>query len=179
MATPVTRRQATGKEPAIRPSPGEQDTPRKDNDVTKRLEIHDPDTCARAGSVKNSHKTKTQLLINTRLNTSNDVSPNDMFNNLFVYNEFSYPAKIRKAIRKNVTHSLEVVATLLPSKRTSHKNDVKCEQNARPLRVLLDSGGSANLVRKTAVKGLKNLTQKSPWRGKPLTVISQPTKWWK
>ena len=80
-----------------------------------------------------------------------------MSNNLFVYNEFSYPAKIRKVICENVTHSPEVVAILLPGKRTSHKNDVKCERNARPLRVLLDSGGSANLVRKTVVKGLKKI----------------------
>ena len=85
-----------------------------------------------------------------------------MSNNLFVYNEFSYPAKIQKAIRENVTHLLEVVAILLPGKKTSLKNNVKCERTARPLRVLLDSGGSANLVRKAAVKGLKKSNAKIP-----------------
>ena len=142
--------------------PGEQDTSREETDVTRRLEIHDSDARVRAGSVKNSYKPKTQLYVNTRLNTSSDVSQNDMSNNLFVYNKFSYPAKIRKAIRENVTHSPEVVAILLPGKKTSLRNDVKCERTARPLRVLLDSGGSANLVRKTAVKGLKKSNAKIP-----------------
>ena len=69
-------------------------------------------------------------------------------NNLFVYNERSFPAKIRKQIRAKVTHTPEVVAQIVFE--TAVKNKEK--QKVRNLRVLLDSGGSDNLIQKRHVK---------------------------
>ena len=80
-------------------------------------------------------------------------------NNLFVYNEQSFPAKIRKQIRAKITHSPEVVATLL--KETTVKNKIKTK--VKHLRVLLDSGGSANLIQKRHVgQNFKLLDSKGP-----------------
>ena len=73
---------------------------------------------------------------------------NYLADNLFVYNERSFPAKIRRQIRTKVTHTPEVVAQIVFE--TAVKN--KDEKKMKNLRVLLDSGGSANLIQKRHVK---------------------------
>ena len=67
-----------------------------------------------------------------------------MKDNLFVYNERSFPAKIRKQIRSKITHSPEVVAVIVLEKTVNGK----LQRKVKSLRVLLDSGGSANLIEK-------------------------------
>ena len=56
--------------------------------------------------------------------------------NLFVYNERSFPAKIRKHIRAKITHSPEVVAVIVLEKTVNGK----LQREVKNLRVLLDSG---------------------------------------
>ena len=114
--------------------------------------IHVPDTCGHCSSIKTKITT-------TVKNKSFNLVTDDLKTNLYVYNESSYPAKIRKQIRAKVTHSPEVVAIILP------ESDMSCATKSmkfEPLRALLDSGGSANLVRSAAVKNLKKSKSKIP-----------------
>ena len=138
--------------------------------MSKRLYMHDPvNRCEDSnGCIK--LKTKVPLsnyptsnnVETSNVVTSDDVATWDLSNNLYVYNESSYPAKIRKKIRAQVTHSPEVVAVVLPSEKTSYERKAKSTRKVRALRVLLDSGGSDNLVRAAAVKSLKKLNSKFP-----------------
>ena len=80
--------------------------------------------------------------------------------NLFVYNERSFPAKIRKHIRAKITHSPEVVAVIVLEKTG------KLQRKVKTLQVLLDSGGSANLIEKRHVGRnfeIKNSKQPVTW----------------
>ena len=106
--------------------------------------------------VPDAHSNKIKKTLTVK---SKSLNLDDLKTNLFIYNESSYPAKIRKQIRQKVTHSPEVIAVIIPGEgHTSCTTRGKRE----PLRALLDSGGSANLVRKTAVKNLKKLNSKNP-----------------
>ena len=73
---------------------------------------------------------------------------NYLADNLFIYNERSFPAKIRRQIRTKVTHTPEVVAQIVFEKAVKNED----EKKVKNLRVLLDSGGSANLIQKRHVK---------------------------
>ena len=91
-----------------------------------------------------------------------------MTNNLFVYNEQSYPTRLRKQIREQLEFSPEVVAILLPDVRDSYKNKnkkrYKNSNKSKALRVLLDSGASTNTIRARHVKHHKRKILKFPFK---------------
>ena len=99
------------------------------------------------GRYKNSAKISNSVKVKNTSNCYSNVFLNleqHMANNLFVYNEHSFPAKIRKTIRAKITRSPKVVATLAYIKTVNGK----IRRKTKMLRVLLDSGGSANLIQK-------------------------------
>ena len=50
-------------------------------------------------------------------------------NNLFVYNEKSFPAQVRKNVREQIQFSPEVVGILLPDISKSHSNKKNSTDN--------------------------------------------------
>ena len=50
---------------------------------------------------------------------------NYLKNNLFVYNQSSFPTRLRKYVREQIEFSPEVVAVLLPDVRMANKNNNK------------------------------------------------------
>ena len=79
-------------------------------------------------------------------------------NNLFVYNEKSFPAKVRKNVRERIQFSPEVVGVLLPDVRESRNNKKNSTNGKTIVRILLDSGASANTIRARHVKNYNEKT---------------------
>ena len=83
-------------------------------------------------------------------------------NNLFVYNEKSFPARVRKNVREQIQFSPEVVGVLLPDVSESHNNKKNSTNDKAIVRILLDSGASANTIRARHVKNYFKKTLKIP-----------------
>ena len=83
---------------------------------------------------------------------------------IFTLDDTLFPIHVRKMLKKRRKCSPEVVATL--SRRTStRKKGRRGLVKAHPLRVLLDSGASGNVVKRhyAAGCGLKNLPYATQW----------------
>ena len=79
----------------------------------------------------------------------------DLRNNLYVYNNQSYPARLRKVIREKILISPELVGMIYPTNEKP-KDIKKNLKTQNLLRILLNSGVSANIVRaKYAHKKIK------------------------
>ena len=126
----------------------DSDSSDSDWQVEPKLRMHEKSDALNARLFGPVHKlTDNKSLVKEYSNVFLSIE-NYLADNLFVYNERSFPAKIRRQIRTKVTHTPEVVAQIVFE--TAVKN--KDEKKMKNLRVLLDSGGSANLIQKRHVK---------------------------